>query len=227
MPRHAPDTTTGSTAITDWRRAALCTEDPDLHFPEGTTGRHLLQIEDAKAMCRRCPVMLQCQRRALDTREQYGVWGGLSEDERRSILRGSRRRGTSATAAAAKKTSQPKPLTLKDIFDASTKRLHDGHLAWTGKTQIRVQGRVLTPRQFCFLIDRGHHSNGRVMSDCNVSECVLPQHLADTAERSRCPSRSGYQRHLRLGETPCDGCRDANTDADNRLRRTGTTKAAA
>jgi WhiB family redox-sensing transcriptional regulator len=168
----------------NWREQGACAkEDPDLHFPEGTTGRHLLQAEKAKAMCRRCPVMETCGAWALATREPYGIFGGLDENERRAILRTAQRRSVSPAEAAARKTSQPH--SLQDIFDAGTTLLHGGHLAWTGKTQIRFDGRVYTPRQLCFFLDRGHASVGRVMSDCNVSECVLPQHLADTAERSR------------------------------------------
>jgi hypothetical protein len=48
------------------------------------------------------------------------------------------------------------------------------------------------------------------------------------AKRSRkpaeCGTRSGYQKHLRDKTEICAPCRQANTDADNRLRRTGTTK---
>lgn len=49
---------------------------------------------------------------------------------------------------------------------------------------------------------------------------------AQPRQPAECGTRAGYQRHLRLGEKACDPCRQANTDADNRLRRTGTTKAA-
>ena len=46
----------------DWRHNAVCREeDPELFFPIGTTGPALLQIEEAKAVCRRCPVMDQCR----------------------------------------------------------------------------------------------------------------------------------------------------------------------
>ena len=42
----------------DWRHRAACRdEDPELFFPIGNTGPALLQIEEAKAVCRRCPVM--------------------------------------------------------------------------------------------------------------------------------------------------------------------------
>ncbi|MGW2547116.1 WhiB family transcriptional regulator [Kitasatospora sp. NPDC001574] len=73
----------------DWRHRAVCREeDPELFFPIGNTGPALLQIEEAKAVCRRrCPVMEQCLQWALETSEQAGVWGGMSEDERRAMKR--------------------------------------------------------------------------------------------------------------------------------------------
>ena len=67
---------------------AACNEDPELFFPIGNTGPALLQIEEAKAVCRRrCPVMDQCLRWAMDTGQDAGVWGGMSEDERRAMKR--------------------------------------------------------------------------------------------------------------------------------------------
>ncbi|MDJ0385004.1 WhiB family transcriptional regulator [Streptomyces sp. G-G2] len=73
----------------DWRHHAACREtDPELFFPIGNTGPALLQIEEAKAVCRRrCPVMDQCLQWALDANQTDGVWGGLSEDERRAMKR--------------------------------------------------------------------------------------------------------------------------------------------
>ncbi len=72
----------------DWRHRAACRdEDPELFFPIGTTGPALLQIEEAKAVCRRCDVREQCLQWALDTGQDAGVWGGLSEDERRALKR--------------------------------------------------------------------------------------------------------------------------------------------
>ena len=41
----------------------------------------------AKAICARCPVSVECLAYALRTREPYGIWGGLSEAERRRLLR--------------------------------------------------------------------------------------------------------------------------------------------
>lgn len=81
----------------DWRHRAACRdEDPELFFPIGNTGPALVQIEEAKQVCRRCPVMESCLQWALDTGQDAGVWGGHSEDERRALNR--RRQRTRARA---------------------------------------------------------------------------------------------------------------------------------
>ncbi|MEE6269147.1 WhiB family transcriptional regulator [Streptomyces diastatochromogenes] len=68
----------------DWLHAASCREeDPELFFPIGNIGPARLQIQKAKAICRRCPVQLACRTWALETEQEDGVWGGLSEAERR------------------------------------------------------------------------------------------------------------------------------------------------
>jgi WhiB family transcriptional regulator, redox-sensing transcriptional regulator len=70
-------------AGTDWRNYAACRDvDPDLFFPLGTSGASLLQIDDAKQICRTCPVCGPCLRWALESGDA-GVWGGTTEDERR------------------------------------------------------------------------------------------------------------------------------------------------
>ena len=74
--------------LTDWQDRAACRdEDPELFFPVGTSGPALLRIEEAKAVCHRCPVMEQCRRLALETGQDTGVWGGLTEEERRAARR--------------------------------------------------------------------------------------------------------------------------------------------
>lgn len=94
VPDRTPGTGTAGTTSTkeyasmDWRsRAACLEEDPELFFPIGNTGPAVQQIEDAKAVCRRCEVIDTCLQWALDTGQDAGVWGGLSEDERRALKR--------------------------------------------------------------------------------------------------------------------------------------------
>jgi WhiB family redox-sensing transcriptional regulator len=71
-----------------WQEYAACRgEDPELFFPIGTSGPALLQLQLAKAVCGRCAVQSLCLQWALLAQIDDGVWGGLSEDERRTLKR--------------------------------------------------------------------------------------------------------------------------------------------
>jgi WhiB family transcriptional regulator, redox-sensing transcriptional regulator len=64
-----------------WADRALCAEiDPDLFFPEGQ-GNH--SLSNARRVCAACEVRAECLAYALEHDELEGVWGGLSEKERR------------------------------------------------------------------------------------------------------------------------------------------------
>lgn len=72
----------------DWRDDALCRQvDPELFFTAGRSdaSRNREQIRQAKSVCHLCPVASQCLAWALATSQEYGVWGGLSEEERRPL----------------------------------------------------------------------------------------------------------------------------------------------
>lgn len=67
----------------DWQERALCSQtDPEAFFPDkgGST-------KDAKRICGRCEVKTECLEYALRRDERWGVWGGLSERERRKLKR--------------------------------------------------------------------------------------------------------------------------------------------
>ena len=74
----------------DWQLDGACRgQDPSTFFhPDGERGPAREARESAaKAICRGCPVVDLCARHALEVREPYGVWGGLSEDDRESVYR--------------------------------------------------------------------------------------------------------------------------------------------
>jgi WhiB family redox-sensing transcriptional regulator len=79
-----------NTDFWDWQMDGACRgEDPRLFFhPEGERGeaREARQAA-AKSICAGCPVIDECASHALAVREPYGIWGGLSEDERAAIYR--------------------------------------------------------------------------------------------------------------------------------------------
>jgi WhiB family redox-sensing transcriptional regulator len=88
-----------------WRRDAACKDlDPNLFFPIGVTGPAVDQIAAAKSICSGCPVRQQCLDFAITTNQEFGVWGGNTEDERRVLRRQWRaavRRERAAQQAAA------------------------------------------------------------------------------------------------------------------------------
>ena len=66
-----------------WQERALCAQtDPESFFPEkgGST-------RDAKRICTSCDVRGECLEYALNNDERFGIWGGLSERERRKLKR--------------------------------------------------------------------------------------------------------------------------------------------
>lgn len=142
-----------------WMLQGACKADPDAMYPSSLSD----EIEYAKSFCQACPVIQPCRERALDNREEFGVWGGLSEAERRALLR---RRG------------------------------------------IR-----LGPQ--------------RKKAPANDAQDEKPVQARTGRKPAECGTRSAYQRHVKNKEPIDDACRRANTAADSRLRRTGTTKAAA
>lgn len=67
---------------TDWVTHAKCRSgDPDALFVRGAEQRK------AAVICRQCPVLNECRADALDNQVEFGVWGGLTERQRRAILR--------------------------------------------------------------------------------------------------------------------------------------------
>jgi WhiB family redox-sensing transcriptional regulator len=72
-----------------WQRLGACRGmDSGVFFhPDGERNpSRARRTAQAKEVCRRCPVIEQCREFALQTREPFGVWGGLAEAERRVIL---------------------------------------------------------------------------------------------------------------------------------------------
>ena len=83
------------TVHVNWHEDVACRDaDPDLFFPIGTTGAALRQMEEAKRICRDCPVQIQCLAWALENGAADGVWGGTTSDERRVIRSVSRKTTT-------------------------------------------------------------------------------------------------------------------------------------
>lgn len=71
-----------------WRdRPACLGENPELFFPIGDASVARRQIERARVVCRRCEALEDCLEWASASGQDCGVWGGLTEDERRALKR--------------------------------------------------------------------------------------------------------------------------------------------
>jgi WhiB family transcriptional regulator, redox-sensing transcriptional regulator len=80
-----------------WLDRAVCRGiDPDLFFPQRGE-----PTDPAKAVCAGCPVAAECLEYALVNGERFGVWGGLSERERRAIRYARNRAARAAEGKAA------------------------------------------------------------------------------------------------------------------------------
>lgn len=165
----------------DWLTKAPCTTNPDAMFP----GSYGPDIEYAKSICRGCSAADKCLQWALETGEEHGVWGGLSEQERRAL-----RRRPVKPISIDDYTGHPKSrattgLTLQQVWDTNT--LTEGeHLLWAGPKVINQPGTKsqITPNRLSFYLDRGHWPQGDTKRMCEVRGCVKPTHLTDRTERA-------------------------------------------
>ncbi|MGB7860229.1 MAG: WhiB family transcriptional regulator [Acidimicrobiia bacterium] len=71
---------------TDWRARAACSGYPNaVFFPSGDAPGH--NADQALAVCSVCPVAEACLDYALETNQRAGIWGGTTEDQRKSLRR--------------------------------------------------------------------------------------------------------------------------------------------
>jgi WhiB family transcriptional regulator, redox-sensing transcriptional regulator len=96
-------TTTADTVAEWWSLAACQSADPELFFPISGTGPALGQVARAKAVCTACAVRLNCLGYALTSGPLQGVWGGLTEEERRLL----RQREAKARLRASQRPAFP------------------------------------------------------------------------------------------------------------------------
>ncbi len=78
-----------------WMQDAICRQvDPDLFFPSynDPTTSHIADARNAKAICKTCPVQLECLDAALRRGERHGIWGGVNMGSNRAAQREEMRR---------------------------------------------------------------------------------------------------------------------------------------
>lgn len=68
--------------VENWEGAACVSADPELFFDS-----HYKAIHEAKKICNTCPLIIKCAEYAIKNEQEWGVWGGLSADDRRLLTR--------------------------------------------------------------------------------------------------------------------------------------------
>jgi WhiB family redox-sensing transcriptional regulator len=102
--RYAPDTLLRPA---HWTEGAACLDaHPDLFHPEGDAATVLADTAEAKRYCARCEVQERCLTDSLARAEPFGVWGGMDEKERRTLLRRRRERDRAARRRAERKREE-------------------------------------------------------------------------------------------------------------------------
>jgi WhiB family redox-sensing transcriptional regulator len=107
-PRKNPTLTEPAT----WRKQAACREmDTDMFFPDRGTS-----TADAKSVCLRCPVRIDCLTYSLEAAEKFGIFGGSSERQRRTL-----RTQMSLGLTARKAAEQFIPTIRERVYDTTPK----------------------------------------------------------------------------------------------------------
>ena len=154
----------------------------DVWYPEkgGTT-------HDAKVVCAACPVRQRCLEVALANDERFGVFGGLSPNERRKVARGEPVQFPPAWM------ERPEPTPVQKVGRKTLPREH-GNLR--GYNQHRRASE--SPCDACRTANSAYQAARR------AARGVAPR------SEIRHGTRSGYQRHRALNEDACRECSDAN-----------------
>jgi len=178
----------------DWQRGAACaTADPDLFLAE--TGD---ELREARKFCAACPVRGACLEAAL-----------TEEKNERAESRAGIRGGLSPKqrAALAKKRRGPVPQQArrrtggKPLSPCGTAGAYERHIRWGEPVDDAC----------------------RAAHNARIRKVKAASRAKAKGRPVACGTRPGYQKHRRNGEKACDACRYANTDADRRLRTTGST----
>lgn len=135
--RHA---TMPASPAPNWDHAACTQDTAELFFPVGDTPAARRQADRAKLICARCPIRDDCLTWALDTRQDQGVWGGLTEKERRTVHR---RRSTTEWARTRHVAERMYRERLPEVMQLVDRGLSPVQMAAALETNVQTVNRVL------------------------------------------------------------------------------------
>lgn len=219
MSGYAPDTLEPAEM---WRDNAACASpgvDPEEMFP----GNDPVLVGFAKRICGGCPVLGECRNWALDQRVEFGVWGGLSEGERRTVLRLRAKRrqdltGQPAPAAVGQRPAAPCGTTAAyerhrrnhEVIDAECRAAYSEARQERRAAQIAAAN-CNTRNGYLRHLSRNEKPCDdcrRANTDANRSRNLHPE----------CGTTKAYYQHILAGEPIDDACQDASDAYEQRLQ---------
>jgi WhiB family redox-sensing transcriptional regulator len=165
---------------TTWRDQAGCIgKDAEL-FHAGERNRNA--IEQARAICDRCPVRTACLLAAYQEEDEWGLRAGLTPRQRNAHLRKAEGNIARAVADALEDTA----LILRNIYQHHAKPADGGHVLWTDQRHfINVRNRPYTVHRLAWIALYGVEPVGHVQRACKVEGCVARACLTDRWMRDR------------------------------------------
>lgn len=164
---------------TAWREQAACAApgtNADAFFASEREGD---LVDEARAICNRCPVRANCLTDAYAEGAAWGIWGGTTNRERRAYLR---KADGNIRFAVVEATGDTYTL-LRQIYDQHAQPEGD-HVLWTSERHwFNVRGKPYTVHQLAWLALHRQPSLGRVQRACEVTGCVAMGCLVDMGLR--------------------------------------------
>lgn len=193
---HRPDTSAWAVPTDrpeDWRDRGLCRAhpDPDLWYATAAES-HGARVDQAVAICVRCPVLNLCAQWALETAEPWGVWGGLTAGQR-ARMRGERAPEDPDTTPTPRRRARP-----DERVQCGTEADYQQHKAW--------KERVCAPCRDAHKAHLDAHPEERKPRGCSKRQPM--EH----------GTVKGVRQHRYRGEKPCADCLTAER-ADQQQRR--------
>lgn len=214
----------------DWQTAAVCRTaiDDELWFPEPSDRA---TTRKAITACLSCPVLLLCREAAADEERglgkvsRWGIRGGLTPAQRHAAdtsTRASHGKGGRQLAPCGTPAAYDRHVRNGEPVDDPCRLAHNARNA-----QVRAEARHRRAISDGCGTTKAYYRHLLAGEDvdpaCQAASDAYEQKLTPPPAPPECGTRGGYERHRRAGETACTPCRQANADADLRLRNTGTT----
>jgi hypothetical protein len=203
-----------------WSSRGLCRhEDPEMFFE----ARH---VDDAKAVCARCPVLTACQRDVMEFESgksadwRDGVVAGLTAEERAELDPVARRKKTRREAEARTRVKKWWEATPAQVPQPEPEAVPTSPRPEPAKPEPEPERTAPKPKPKTAVRPKASPPAPKAVPEDAPGKAAVGKRRGGRP-RAKCPSNGAYQRHVMLGEPIDDGCREAHARANLLSRYAG------